>query len=224
MNAAGGIQLIRGIHGAIVSCKDGTATDCGLNLGGIGWSFASQPIENVMVKIAPKVVTSSEKVVARIVPGTLGRQTKFAVKLAGVKFGSTIAKGVAGAVGGVFDIIDIGISANNLVDCKNRESSDNPCGEKEIRDNIASISFSGVSFISGVALTAAGMPVVGIAVGFGLMVGYGVYSGISNIVEYEKKYDTTHGENWSIFWRTILFQDMASDVQHLADRKTQLIV
>ncbi len=63
------------------------------------------------------------------------------------------------------------------------------------------------------------MPVVGIAVGFGLMVGYGVYSGISNIVEYEKKYDTTHGENWSIFWRTILFQDMASDVQHLADRK-----
>ncbi|WP_143688758.1 ankyrin repeat domain-containing protein [Wolbachia endosymbiont of Laodelphax striatellus] len=219
MNAAGGIQLIRGIHGAIVSCKDGTATDCGLNLGGIGWSFASQPIENVMVKIAPKVVTSSEKVVARIVPGTLGRQTKFAVKLAGVKFGSTIAKGVAGAVAGVFDIIDIGISANNLVDCKNRESSDNPCGEKEIRDNIASISFSGVSFVSGVALTAAGMPVVGIAVGFGLMVGYGVYSGVSNIVEYEKKYDTTHGENWSIFWRTILFQDMASDVQHLADRK-----
>ncbi|MCM1002531.1 hypothetical protein, partial [Wolbachia pipientis] len=54
MNAAGGIQLIRGIHGAIVSYKEGTATDCGLNLGGIGWSFASQPIENVMVKITPK--------------------------------------------------------------------------------------------------------------------------------------------------------------------------
>ncbi|MFT4327777.1 MAG: hypothetical protein AB3P07_04135 [Wolbachia pipientis] len=219
MNAAGRIQLIRGIHGAIVSCKDGTATDCGLNLGGIGWSFASQPIENVMVKITPRIVTSAEKVVGKIIPGTLGKQTKFAVQVAGVKFGSTIAKGVAGAVAGVFDIIDIGISANNLVDCKNRESSDNPCGEKEIRDNIASISFSGVSFVSGVALTVAGMPVVGIAVGFGLMVGYGVYSGISNIVEYEKKYDTTGGENWSIFWRTILFQDMASDVQHLADRK-----
>ncbi|MFT4327658.1 MAG: ankyrin repeat domain-containing protein [Wolbachia pipientis] len=219
MNAAGGIQLIRGIHGAIVSCKDGTATDCGLNLGGIGWSFASQPIENVMVKITPRVVTSAEKIVGKIIPGTLGKQTKFVIQVAGVKFGSTVAKGVAGAVGGVFDIIDIGISANNLVDCKNRESSDNPCGEKEIRDNIATISFSGVSFVSGIALTAASMPVVGIAVGFGLMVGQGVYSGISNIVEYEKKYDTTYGENWSIFWRTILFQDMASDVQHLADRK-----
>ncbi|WP_425385343.1 ankyrin repeat domain-containing protein [Wolbachia endosymbiont (group B) of Schoenobius gigantella] len=219
MNAAGGIQLIRGIHGAIVSCKDGTAKDCGLNLGGIGWSFASQPIENVMVKITPRVVTSAEKVVGKIIPGTLGKQTKFVVRVAGVKFGSTIVKGVAGAVGGVFDIIDIGISANNLVDCKNRESSDNPCGEKEIRDNIASISFSGVSFVSGVALTAAGMPVVGIAVGFGLMVGYGVYSGVSNIVEYKKKYHTTFGEDLSIFGRTILFQDMASDVQHLADRK-----
>ncbi|WP_341823711.1 ankyrin repeat domain-containing protein [Wolbachia endosymbiont (group A) of Agelastica alni] len=219
MNAAGGIQLIRGIHGAIVSCKDGTATDCGLNLGGIGWSFASQPIENVMVKITPKVVASAEKVVGKIIPGTLGKQTKFAIRVVGVKFGSTIAKGTAGALTGVFDIVDIGMSASNLVDCKKRENSDNPCGEKEIRDNIASISFSGVSFVSGVALTAASMPVVGIAVGFGLMVGYGIYSGVSNIVEYKKKYDTTHGENWSIFWRTLLFQPMAADVQHLAARK-----
>nr|WP_253309278.1 ankyrin repeat domain-containing protein [Rickettsia endosymbiont of Ceutorhynchus assimilis] len=219
MNAAGGIQLIRGIHGAIVSCKDGTATDCGLNLGGIGWSFASQPIENVMVKITPKVVASAEKVAGKIVSGTLGKQTKFAIRIAGVKFGSTIAKGTAGAIAGVFDIVDIGMSASNLVDCKKREDSDNPCGEKEIRDNIASISFSSVSFVSGVALTAASMPVVGIAVGFGLMVGYGIYSGVSNIIEYEKKYDTTHGENWSIFWRTLLFQPMAADVQHLAARK-----
>ncbi|MBC6686134.1 ankyrin repeat domain-containing protein [Wolbachia pipientis] len=219
MNAAGGIQLIRGIHGAIVSCKDGTATDCGLNLGGIAWSFASQPIENVMVKITPKVVVSAEKVVGKIIPGTLGKQTKFAIRVVGVKFGSTIARGTAGALTGVFDIVDIGMSASNLVDCKKRENSDNPCGEKEIRDNIASISFSGVSFVSGVALTAASMPGVGIAVGFGLMVGYGIYSGVSNIVEYEKKYDTTHEENWSIFWRTLLFQGMASDVQHLATRK-----
>ncbi|MBV2145508.1 MAG: hypothetical protein KTM48_02060, partial [Wolbachia endosymbiont of Pissodes strobi] len=136
MNAAGGIQLIRGIHGAIVSCKDGTATDCGLNLGGIAWSFASQPIENVMVKITPKVVASAEKVAGKIVSGTLGKQTKFAIRIAGVKFGSTIAKGAAGAISGVFDIVDIGISTSNLVDCKKRENSDNPCGEKEIRDTV----------------------------------------------------------------------------------------
>ncbi|WP_341821557.1 ankyrin repeat domain-containing protein [Wolbachia endosymbiont (group B) of Idaea biselata] len=222
MNAAGGIQLIRGIHGAIVSCKDGTATDCGLNLGGIGWSFASQPIENVMVKIAPKVVTSAEKVVGRIIPGTLGKQTKFVVQVAGVKFGSKIAKGTAGAIAGIFDIIDIGISANNLVDCKNREDSNNPCGEKEIRDNIASIAFSGVSFVSGVALTAASLPGVGIGVGFGLMVTHGVYSGISNIIEYEKKYDTTHGENFDIFLHTLLLSSMPYDLEHLAARNNMV--
>ncbi|OAB79365.1 hypothetical protein WSTR_05260 [Wolbachia endosymbiont of Laodelphax striatellus] len=218
MNAAGGIQLIRGIHGAIVSCQDGMTTDCGLNLGGMGWSFASQPIENAVVKITPKVLASAEKVVGKI-PGVLGKQTKFAVQVAGVKFGSKIAGGVAGAITGVFDIVDIGISASNLVDCKKRENSDNPCGEKEIRDNIASISFSTASFVSGVALTALSMPGVGIAVGVGLMVGYGIYSGVSNIIEYKKRYDTTHGENWSIFWRTIFFQPMADDVQHLAARK-----
>ncbi|WP_338406603.1 ankyrin repeat domain-containing protein [Wolbachia endosymbiont (group A) of Longitarsus flavicornis] len=222
MNAAGRIQLIRGIHGAIVSCKDGTATDCGLNLGGIGWSFASQPIENVMVKIAPKVVTSAEKVVGRIIPGTLGKQTKFVVQVAGVKFGSKIAKGTAGAIAGIFDIIDIGISANNLVDCKNREDSNNPCGEKEIRDNIASIAFSGVSFVSGVALTAASLPGVGIGVGFGLMVTHGVYSGISNIIEYEKKYDTTHGENLDIFLHTLLLSSMPYDLEHLAARNNMV--
>ncbi|WP_338477023.1 ankyrin repeat domain-containing protein [Wolbachia endosymbiont (group A) of Nomada hirtipes] len=215
MNAAGRIQLIRGIHVAIVSCKDGTATDCGLNLGGIVWSFASQPIENVMVKITPKVVASAEKVVGKVIPGTLGKQTKFAIRVVGVKFGTTVAKGIAGA----FDIVDIGMSASNLVDCKKRENSGNPCGEKEIRDNIASISFSGVSFFSGVALTALSMPGVGIAVGAGLMVGYGVYSGVSNIVEYEKKYDTTHDENWRIFWHTLALQPIPVDVQHLADRQ-----
>ncbi|WP_264688716.1 ankyrin repeat domain-containing protein [Wolbachia endosymbiont (group B) of Catoptria pinella] len=219
MNAAGGIQLIRGIHGAIVSCKEGTATDCGLNLGGIGWSFASQPIENVMVKITPKVVASAEKVVGKIIPGTLGKQTKFAIRVVGVKFGSTIARGTAGAVTGVFDIVDIGMSVNNLVDCKKRENSDNPCGEKEIRDNIATISFSTISFVSGVALTALGMPGIGIAVGVALMVASGVYSGVSNIVEYEKKYDTTHDENWRIFWHTFVFQPVPQDVQHLAARK-----
>ncbi|WP_264376206.1 ankyrin repeat domain-containing protein [Wolbachia endosymbiont (group B) of Idaea aversata] len=219
MNAAGGIQLIRGIHGAIVSCKEGTATDCGLNLGGIGWSFASQPIENVMVKITPKVVASAEKVVGKIIPGTLGKQTKFAIRVVGVKFGSTIARGTAGAVTGVFDIVDIGMSVNNLVDCKKRENSDNPCGEKEIRDNIATISFSTISFVSGVALTALGMPGIGIAVGVALMVASGVYSGVSNIVEYEKKYDTTHDENWRIFWHTFAFQPVPQDVQHLAARK-----
>ncbi|MFP3033325.1 MAG: ankyrin repeat domain-containing protein, partial [Wolbachia sp.] len=218
MNAAGGIQLIRGIHGAIVSCQDGVTTDCGLNLGGIGWSFASQPIENAMVKVTPKVLASAEKVVGKI-PGVLGKQTKFAVQVAGVKFGSKIAGGVAGAITGVFDIVDIGMSASNLVDCKKRENSDNPCGEKEIRDNIATISFSTISFVSGVALTALGMPGIGIAAGVALMVASGVYSGVSNIVEYEKKYDTTHDENWRIFWHTFAFQPIPQDVQRLAARK-----
>ncbi|WP_265042240.1 ankyrin repeat domain-containing protein [Wolbachia endosymbiont (group B) of Melanostoma mellinum] len=219
INAAGRIQLIRGIHGTVVSCADGDSIDCGLSVSGMAWSFASQPIENVIVKIAPKIVKSAGQFVGKMVPGTLGRQAQFAVAFTGAKIGSKIAKGVAGAVGGIFDIIDISRSASNLVDCKKREDSDNPCGKKEIRDEIVSMSFSSVSFVAGVALTAAGMPVVGIAIGFALMVGQGVYSGVSNIIEYEEKYDTTHDENWRIFWHTFAFQPIPLDVQHLAERK-----
>jgi hypothetical protein len=219
LNAAGGIQLIRGIHGAIVSCKDGTATDCGLNIGRITWSFASQPIEAAMVKVTPQLIKHTESVAGKLLSGTLGKNAKFIIRFAEAKFGKTMARGAAGAVGGAFDIVDIARSTSDLIDCKNRDNGDDPCGEKEIRDNIATISFSGTSFISGVALTAAGMPVVGIAVGFGLMVGCGIYSGVSNIIEYEKKYDTTHGENWSIFWLTLLFQPIARDVRHFAARK-----
>lgn len=131
INAAGRIQLTRGIHGAIVSCKDGTATDCGLNLGGIAWFFASQPIDNVLVKITPKLVRETESVTGKVISGTLGKQTKFAIRVLGVKVGTTIARGAAGALAGVFDLVDIGRSASNLVDCKNRENTDNPAERRK---------------------------------------------------------------------------------------------
>ncbi|GFU25170.1 hypothetical protein NPIL_615751 [Nephila pilipes] len=55
-------------------------------------------------------------------------------------------------------------------------------------DNLSSVctTFSGASFVSGIALTAASMPGVGILVGLGLMVGHGVYNDVSNIIEYKK--------------------------------------
>ncbi|MBV2145240.1 MAG: hypothetical protein KTM48_00620, partial [Wolbachia endosymbiont of Pissodes strobi] len=51
------------------------------------------------------------------------------------------------------------------------------------------------------------------------MVGYGIYSGISNVIEYKEKYNTTPGEDWSIFLRSSLSLPMAQDVQYLTARK-----
>ncbi len=219
LNAAGRIQLIRGAHGTIVACKDGSTRDCALSVSGLSYAFLSRPIESVMVKITPKIVNTAASTAGKFVPRILGHNTKFAIGIMGARYGTKIAKGAAGALGGVFDIIDIGISAKALADCQNRKNTDNSCSDKEVRDNIASIAFSSVSFVSGVALTAAGAGPAGIVVGSGLMVGYAVYSGVSNIIEYEEKYDTTHDENWSIFWRTVSFQEMAKDIQHLASRQ-----
>ncbi|WP_341794429.1 hypothetical protein [Rickettsia endosymbiont of Rhinocyllus conicus] len=51
------------------------------------------------------------------------------------------------------------------------------------------------------------------------MIGQGIYNGVSNIIEYEEKYDTTHNENWSIFWRSFLSYPMHKDITELAARK-----
>lgn len=219
LNAAGRIQLIRGIHSTIATCQDGNEGYCALSVSGLGYSFLSQPIESVMVKITPKIVSKAANTVDKLVPRVLGYNTKFVIKIGGMKYGAKIARGASGALAGAFDIIDIAISSNALVQCANRKDSNDPCSDKEIRDNIASITFSSVSFIAGIGLTVAGAPLAATGVGLVLIGGYAIYSGVSNIIEYEEKYDTTHGENWSIFWRTILFQDMAKDIQHLAARK-----
>lgn len=78
-----------------------------------------------------------------------------------------------------------------------------------------------MSFVSGVT---ASLPGVDIGVGFGLMVPNGVYSGISNIVEYEEKYDTTHGENLDIFLHTLLLllSPMPYDLEYLATRNNMV--
>ena len=85
---------------------------------------------------------------------------------------------------------------------------DNKCSDKEIRDSI--------SFISGIVFIA--NPIAGIVVGTVLMIGQGIYNGVSNIIEYEEKYDTTHNENWSIFWRSFLSYPMHKDITELAAR------
>lgn len=218
LNAAGKMQLMHGIYGSLITCKDGEAESCALSVGGLGYAFLSQPIEKVMIKITPKIVNNAAHIGGKVIPRILNYDAKFIVQLAGAKYGAKVAKGIAGALGGAFDIIDIAMSSNMLVECNKRASSNNTCSDKEIRDNIASISLSSISFVSGIALAAMGSGPVGIAFGFTLIIIQGVYSGISNIIEYEEKYDTTHKENWSIFWRTALLRSMAEDVANLKTR------
>ncbi|WP_342260183.1 hypothetical protein [Candidatus Tisiphia endosymbiont of Metellina segmentata] len=220
INAASKIQLIRGIHGNIASCQtEGAERDCILSTLDLSYSFLSQPIESTIVKQGSKFGIKVSKSFSQTVPRILGYNTKFALKILGAKYGVKFLKGIAGGVTGIFDIVDIGLSAQALKECTDRAGTDNKCSDREIRDNIASITFSGVSFITGIVLTAAsaGGPVtIGVALAF--MISYGIYSGASAIVEYEEKYDTTDDENFRIFWHQFALQSPPEDVQHLAAR------
>ena len=110
-----------------------------------------------------------------------------------------------------------------MIECSNRADSGNRCSGQEIRNNIGMIGFSGISAASGITLTVmeAGGP-AGVAVGTVMMAGQGIYSGISNVIEYEDRYHMTLGEDWSIFWRTLFLQSMSKDVEHLALRSEMI--
>lgn len=218
INAAGNIKLIRGVHGMIVSCQDEIGSNCVLSVSGLGYSFLSQPIENIMVKAAPRMINNAGDVVSHIVPRILSYDTKFVVQAFGGKYGIKLAKGGGGAIASIFDIVDIGISSNALIECNKRADSNNACSAKEIRDNIASISFASISFVSGVALTAMGANTAAVGVGLVIMIGQGIYNGISNVIEYQEKYNTTPSENMEIFFRSLVFMSPPRHVEHLAAR------
>ncbi|WP_392506541.1 hypothetical protein ACE5D9_01805 [Rickettsia sp. 2024-CO-Wats] len=224
ISAAGKIQLIMGIHGAIVQCQeskdsDTEVQDCLLSVGGLTYSLASAPIENIIVKQQSKWGVRLLNSFSQVKPKILGHNTKFMFKILSEKYGLKFFKGTAGVVTGVFDIVDIGLAAQALKKCQDNAGTDNACSNKDIRDYTASIIFSGVSFVSGIALIVANATIgINVVVGVALMVAYALYGGISAIVEYEAKYDTTDDENWRIFWHTVVGQPLPMDIQYLEAR------
>ncbi|MGI2257019.1 PD-(D/E)XK nuclease domain-containing protein [Candidatus Cardinium hertigii] len=219
VNAAGKLQLMHGVYGTIISCENPeNIKNCVLSTASLGYSFLSQPIENRALSIAYKTVDrfffNNDLIQSKMLPYKLEMMQEI-----GIQYAPSMAKVGAGVFIGIFDIIDIGISISSLIECRNRAASDNRCSDKEIRDTIAMIGFSSISFASGIGLTVmeAGGP-VGVVVGMSILAGQGIYNGISNVIAYEKRYHTTLGEDWSILWRSILSKNMAEDIEHLVAR------
>ncbi|WP_064644419.1 hypothetical protein [Orientia tsutsugamushi] len=194
VNAGSRIQLIRGIHGTIVTChqalverKSEQNLDCMLSLGEISSSLVIPRGEDALIKKIPKISKM-------------------------IRIGGNI-------VGGIFDIIDIVQSTIKLIQCGKVADTDKACSQKDIRDSIAVIIFAGVSFASGIFLVAvsASGP-VGIAVGIIIMGAQIIYSGISTIIEWEQKYDTTPLENLDLFISRAFMLNPPKNLQELAFR------
>ncbi|APR97793.1 ankyrin repeat domain-containing protein [Wolbachia endosymbiont of Folsomia candida] len=127
-----------------------------------------------------------------------------------MKHGIFLTRGFAGLISSPFDIYDLVSSSIDLANSKK--------GSKEWRDSIAGVTFSGASVVSGVAFTALGKPGVGTVVGLGILIGQGLYSGTSMVIEY-KKYKLTTNQEFRLFWHTFALQLPPEDVQYLAARK-----
>ncbi|AIL64648.1 Ankyrin repeat protein [Rickettsiales bacterium Ac37b] len=213
LSAAGKLHMMYGLYGIKVSCTQGEAKDCVYNLASFGYQFLSGPIENMSIKMTTYLVNNGMSKVPKL--GSIkGINIEFIAKVSAGKYAIKFAKAAGGVAVGLFDIIDLAKASVKLHQC----NTTHQCTDKEIRDAIAEISFASVSLVSGVLVAAYGTGPIGIIVGTALFVGYSVYNGVSNIIEYEEKYDTTHSENWSIFWRTVTMNEMSADVQELAYR------
>ncbi|WP_157956383.1 ankyrin repeat domain-containing protein [Wolbachia endosymbiont of Folsomia candida] len=127
-----------------------------------------------------------------------------------MKHGIFLTRGFAGLISSPFDIYDLVSSSIDLANSKK--------GTKEWRDSIAGVVFSGSSVATGVAFTALGKPGVGTVVGLGIIIGQGLYSGTSMVIEY-KKYKLTTNQEFRLFWHTFALQLPPEDVQYLAARK-----
>ncbi|APR98948.1 ankyrin repeat domain-containing protein [Wolbachia endosymbiont of Folsomia candida] len=121
-----------------------------------------------------------------------------------------LTRGFAGLISSPFDIYDLVSSSIDLANSKK--------GSKEWRDSIAGVTFSGSSVAIGVAFTALGKPGAGTVIGLGIIVGQGLYSGTSMVIEY-KKYKLTTNQEFRLFWHTFALQLPPEDVQYLAARK-----
>lgn len=217
VSAYGKLMLMNGIKGVIVTCSEnGSAIDCGMGVAGTAWSLIAHKIENILVKSAPQFtkIISAKLISSRLLPAN----SKFAVHFIGARYGAKLVHGTIVGASAVFDIYDMTMSSKNLIDCVNRKNTTNPCSDKEIRDSIAALSFSGASFVSGIAFTGP----VGLVVASALIVGQGVYNGVSTVIEYKDNYHTTDSENWNIFWKTFMGEAMDDDIEELVARYIQI--
>ncbi|CAM80044.1 hypothetical protein [Orientia tsutsugamushi] len=190
-NAGSRILLVRGIHGTIVTCQQ---------------AIQGESEQNLDCALSLSEISSS----FLIQRGEDALIKKFP------KFPKTIRIGGA-VVGGIFDVIEIVRSTIKLIKCAKAANTDNACSEKEIRDSIAAIVFAGIALVSSIILlaAAAGGP-VSILVAVIIIGSNIIYGGISTIIEWKQKYDTTLSENIHLFIRSTLMLSPQESLEELA--------
>ena len=182
-NAAGNVLLLKGIADVVQGCRHGDKKDCGEGLLELEFSFFSDAIEKGITKGLQRFKTIQQ-----------------------AKWGKAFGRGVAGVATSLFDIKDF---IESLLSFSKAEY-----GSKTWRDSIAGITLSSLGIASSVILLAAGASGgVGIVVGVVLVLGQGIYHGISWLEEY-KKYVLSLDQRIRLFFHGFGSAPPPEDVQH----------
>lgn len=209
------IMLVHGIYGSIMACSHQILSiQCGLSAGGLTTSVVISHVEPYLIaKFTPKIVNTASKAIGVVLP-----KIRFAIRLALTDVTTRMLRTGGAALGGVFDIVNICIDVNNLIDCNTKVG----CSDREIRDSIVSLSISGISFIAAIVFTALTLPGIGLIVSLALMAAHLFYNAFSNVAEYNERYHITFDEGASLFFRSLVFMQPSEDVRMLAKRTDHL--
>lgn len=192
------IMLMHSLYGVSKTCTE-SGSQCAIGVSAIAWSYGLRPTESLLIKkFAPKVgnnIIAASHFIKNVLPKTSQAMQLFAKTLS-----KTVFKVGFGIAGTAFDIYDVTIQVNVLVDCDKRKYTDDPCPDQVMRDSIAALAFDGVSIVAGVALIS--FPVVGLVVSLTIFAAQILYGGISEIIKY-KRYNTDFNEDLEIFFAKI---------------------
>ncbi len=182
-NAAGNVLLLKGIADAVQGCRHGDKKDCVEGLLELEFSFFSDAIEKGITKGLQRFKTLQQ-----------------------AKWGKAFGRGVAGVATSLFDIKDFIESLLTFLKAE--------YGSKTWRDSIAGISLASLGIASSVILLASGASGgVGIVVGVVLVLGQGIYHGISWLEEY-KKYALSLDQRIRLFFHGFVNELPPEDVQY----------
>ncbi len=191
LNAGGQILFLKSFYD-IYRAEEGL--DLFLGYAGLGYSFASQAIENGLIK------KGTSKLLVHLGAHPIVQTGRLTTKL-------VLVRGVAGLAIGVFDVVDLGLSIQQLLKAEK--------GSKQWRDAIAGITISTVSLVSGAVLViVAAPPGINLAVAFAIVGASMFYQGASTLAEY-KTYRLTSEQEFRLFWHSTVGVKPPDDITHI---------
>lgn len=222
ISAATAIPFIKGVYATIITClerSNGTSHDCLMSIAALTVSVLPLGAGLVALRLIPWTAERLAQTALLMLPST----TSLAIRnAAAMHVYSGVTRGAAAFLH-ILAVLPLGFDVYNIVEMSKIinmcSQQGNACLSKDKISFIISLTFSCVSIavFGGLMLSGVGFA-AGALIGLAMVVIESLAMGINAVVYYKNKYQTHMGENIRIFFYTIAYQPLPTDVESLIRR------